>query len=430
MPKEHRPRHGSMGFSPRKRSESPIPHFSSWPDIDGGTPRLQGFAGYKAGMTHAIVVDYRPTSTTSGQEVQVPVTIVEVPPMRVAAVRLYRRVPEGLKTAAEVWAAQLEKELRRVFPIPKDYDAEQAWSKVDATAIDEVRVITYTQPSLVTGVPKKKPDLMENRVGGGSIEDRIKYARGLLGKEIPVTEFCREGSMVDVAAITKGKGWKGHHTRWGTRLLSHLGHTPAESQELEAPTEHRHARKFPAGLCATDGAARRPVRLPSTDGVQQADSENRRQGGRGHAGRRLPPLRESSESVRPAARIDPRAHEAPHSIPRCGSWRIRETREIPGSHVHLPRIEARGVTPWRIRMRRRALRNPRKPSPHPDGAYGLRRPRNQRRPRRRRRPPKRRRRNERRRRSSRVKFTSTRSMATSSRQSNSRRSSGPMSAWI
>src|SRR6266704_2475616 len=127
MPKEHRPRHGSMGFSPRKRSESPIPHFSSWPDVDGGTPRLQGFAGYKAGMTHAIVVDYRPTSTTSGQEVQVPVTVVEV------------------------WASQLEKELRRVFPIPKDYDAEEAWTKVDAASIDEVRVITYTQPSLVTG---------------------------------------------------------------------------------------------------------------------------------------------------------------------------------------------------------------------------------------------------------------------------------------
>src|SRR5437899_2049825 len=99
--------------------------------------------------------------------------------------------------------------------------AEEAWTKGNPAQVDEVRVITYTQPSLVTGVPKKKPDLMENRVGGGSIADRIKYARGLLGKEIPVTEFCREGSMVDVAAITKGKGWQGHHTRWGTRLLSH-----------------------------------------------------------------------------------------------------------------------------------------------------------------------------------------------------------------
>ncbi len=221
MPKEHRPRHGSMGFSPRKRSESPIPHFSSWPDPDGGNPKVQGFAGYKAGMTHAIVVDYRPTSTTSGQEVQIPVTVLEVPPMHVAAVRLYRRAPEGLRTSAEVWSPKLDKELRRVFPIPKDYDIDEAWKKVEPAQVDDVRLITYTQPGLLTGIPKKKPDLMENRVGGGSIEDRIKYARQLLGTDIPVTEFCREGSVVDVAAITKGKGWKGHHTRWGTRLLSH-----------------------------------------------------------------------------------------------------------------------------------------------------------------------------------------------------------------
>ena len=118
MPKEHRPRHGSMGFSPRKRSESPIPHFSSWPEIDGG-PKLQGFAGYKAGMTHAFVVDYRPTSTTAGQEVVIPVTIVETPPMMGAAIRLYHRAPEGLQAFAEVWADKIDTELRRVFPIPK-----------------------------------------------------------------------------------------------------------------------------------------------------------------------------------------------------------------------------------------------------------------------------------------------------------------------
>lgn len=220
MPKHHRPRRGSMAFSPRKRSESPIPHFSSWPDVDGGV-RLQGFAGYKAGMTHATVVDYRPTSTTSGQEVQVPVTVVEVPPMRVAAVRLYRLTPEGLKTFAEIWATRLDKELSRVFPTPKEYNADEAWAKVDPAGVDEVRLVTFTQPALVTGVPKKKPDLMENRVGGGTVGDRLAYARDRLGKEIAVSEFCKDGMMVDVAAITKGKGWVGHHTRFNTRLLSH-----------------------------------------------------------------------------------------------------------------------------------------------------------------------------------------------------------------
>jgi large subunit ribosomal protein L3 len=220
MPKHHRPRRGSMAFSPRKRSESPIPHFSSWPDIDGGV-KVQGFAGYKAGMTHATVVDYRPTSTTSGQEVQIPVTVVEVPPMKVAGVRVYTQTHEGLQTIGEVWAPRLDTELARVFPIPKDYNADEAWTKIDPAQVDEVRLITYTQPTLVTGVPKKKPDLMENRVAGGSTTDRLAYAKERLGKEIAVTEFCKDGSMVDVAAITKGKGWVGHHTRFNTRLLSH-----------------------------------------------------------------------------------------------------------------------------------------------------------------------------------------------------------------
>jgi len=220
MPKEHRPRHGSMGFSPRKRSESPIPHFSSWPEIDGG-PKLQGFAGYKAGMTHAFVVDYRPTSTTSGQEVVIPVTIVETPPMMVAAVRLYRRAPEGLQAFAEVWADKIDTELRRVFPIPKKKHEGDPWAAIDLAVVEDVRAITFTQPSLVTGVPKKKPDVMEQRIAGGTIPERVEYGKSLLGKEVRVSDFCKEGTMVDVAAITKGKGWQGHHTRWGTKLLSH-----------------------------------------------------------------------------------------------------------------------------------------------------------------------------------------------------------------
>ena len=141
--------------------------------------------------------------------------------MKVAGVRLYKQTHEGLKTVGEVWAARLDKELGRVFPIPKEYDADTGWKKVDALQVDDVRLLTYTQPTLVTGVPKKKPELMENRVGGGAVAERIAYAKDRLGKEIPVTEFCKEGSKVDVAAITKGKGWQGHHTRWGTRLLSH-----------------------------------------------------------------------------------------------------------------------------------------------------------------------------------------------------------------
>jgi large subunit ribosomal protein L3 len=219
MPKKHHPKRGSMGYSPRKRARSEIPRFKSWPEREG-EPKLQGFAGYKAGMTHAFVIDYRPTSTTSKQEVRVPVTVLEVPPMKVAAVRLYENTPYGLKTKGEVWAGKVEKELTRRLPIPQKYEPKEAWKKLDKKNVDDVRVLIYTQPKKVSGVPKKTPDLMEVRVGGGTMEERLRYARKLLGKEVKINDFTEEGDMLDVASITKGKGFQGHVQRWGVKLLT------------------------------------------------------------------------------------------------------------------------------------------------------------------------------------------------------------------
>ncbi|TLZ50614.1 MAG: 50S ribosomal protein L3 [Methanobacteriota archaeon] len=220
MPKEGRPRHGSMAYWHRKRALSEVPHFNSWPDGDEG-PKLQGFAGYKAGMTHAFVVDYRPTSTTAGQEVQVPVTVIECPPMKVAAVRFYGRTYEGLQSLGEVWADKLDEELSERAPVAKKAKGEEQWKGIDLPKVEDVRALTYTQPTLVTGIPKKVPELMETRIGGGTIEQRIAYGRSILGKEVRVTDFAKEGAIVDVAAVTKGKGFQGPTKRFGIKLLSH-----------------------------------------------------------------------------------------------------------------------------------------------------------------------------------------------------------------
>jgi len=216
MPKEHRPRHGSMGFSPRKRATSPIPHFSSWPELREG-PKLQGFAGYKAGMTHVFVVDYRKASTTSGQEVAVPVTVVEVPPMRALAVRFYSNQGGALHCAGELWTEKVPKDLDRLAPQPQTRKS----AAVDTTGVEEVRLILQTQPRLVRSGGQKVPEVMETRVGGGTVDQRIAYARSLLGKEVKVTDFTKEGHMIDVASITKGKGWQGATKRWGIKLLRH-----------------------------------------------------------------------------------------------------------------------------------------------------------------------------------------------------------------
>jgi len=220
MGKRHAPRKGSMGYSPRKRARSHIPHFKAWPE-DGETPKLQGFAGYKAGMTHAFVVDYRPTSTTTKQEVQIPVTVLEVPPLKVAAVRGYENSTYGMRTAGEAWARSLDDELERRLPIPDQGNPDGGLKILRKKDLEDVRVLAYTQPKLLSGVPKKKPDLMEFRVGGGTMEQRLDYAAGLLGKEITIRDFTREGVMLDVASITKGKGFQGSVKRWGVKLLTH-----------------------------------------------------------------------------------------------------------------------------------------------------------------------------------------------------------------
>lgn len=221
MPQRRRPRKGSMGYSPRKRARSITARTSSWPEDNGDEARLQGFAGYKAGMTHAFMVDYRPRSTTAGQEVQVPVTVLEVPPMKVCGVRFYSNSPYGKKVVGEVWSGKQDKHLSRRLPVPKDYKEDAAWKKVEKVEFDDLRVLVHTQPALISGLPKKKPELMEIRVGGGTLEARREYAKGVLGKTVTIRDFTNEGTMVDVSSITKGKGWQGVTKRWGTKLLMH-----------------------------------------------------------------------------------------------------------------------------------------------------------------------------------------------------------------
>ncbi|MHB8586008.1 MAG: 50S ribosomal protein L3 [Thermoplasmatota archaeon] len=219
MGQAHRPKKGSHGFSPRVRASSQVPRWSSWPE-GGDAPKIQGFAGYKAGMTHVVLVDYRPHSVTTGQEVQVAATVVEVPPMNVAAVRLYRETPYGLRTTTEAWASNVDERLRMRLTVPKEGSAARLDGAKDGE-VDDVRLLAYTQPTLVTGIPKKTPEIMELRVGGGSVADRLAFAKGKLGQTIQFGDFSKVGQMIDIAAVTKGFGYQGSPVRWGVKLQSH-----------------------------------------------------------------------------------------------------------------------------------------------------------------------------------------------------------------
>ncbi len=215
--KYSRPRRGSLAFSPRKRARDVVPRIRSWPNYEG-EPKLLGFAGYKAGMTHVIMIDDRKNSPTYGEEIVVPVTVLECPPMRVAGIRVYKNTMYGLQIAKEVWTTELDEHLSRRLPLPKKIKTDVE-SLRDVENIAEVRLITYTQPYLITGVPSKTPDVMEYKVGGSDINAVLDYAISKLGKEIRVSEVFQEGAFIDVIAITKGKGFQGPVKRWGVITL-------------------------------------------------------------------------------------------------------------------------------------------------------------------------------------------------------------------
>jgi large subunit ribosomal protein L3 len=224
MAKRSHPRAGSMGYAPRKRARSRIPHSKAWA-TDGAEAKLQGFAGYKVGMTHALALDYRPKSLTSGQEVRMPVTVIETPPMTVAAVRAYERTPYGRKALTEVWAEGLDERLGQRLPLPKKQDADAKWKLVDEASsnggLADVGVLAFTSPRSVTGVDSKTPELMEIRVGGGDVAARLAYAKGVLGKPVTVKDALRSGQMADVQAVTRGFGFESRVVRFGTKLLTH-----------------------------------------------------------------------------------------------------------------------------------------------------------------------------------------------------------------
>jgi len=99
------PRHGSLGFLPRKRTRKHRGKVRSFPRDDSSKGcHFTAFMGYKAGMTHVTRFLIRPNSNWHETEMNEAVTVIETPPMVVVGVVGYTETPRGLKALTTVWA--------------------------------------------------------------------------------------------------------------------------------------------------------------------------------------------------------------------------------------------------------------------------------------------------------------------------------------
>jgi large subunit ribosomal protein L3 len=211
MPNPHHPHRGSMQFWPRARSRKHSARVRTW--AEGKDAKVEGFLGYKIGMTHVYAKENRKKHAREGMDVFTPCTVIECPPMKVYAIRFYRRDEDyGDKIISEVFAKKTDKELKRKLHVSKKDN------KVPEE-FDYLRLVVYSQPKL-TGLGKKKPDMIEVNIGG-SKEDALAKAQELMDKEIRVADVFKEGVLIDVHGVTKGQGFSGVVKKFGVKTLQH-----------------------------------------------------------------------------------------------------------------------------------------------------------------------------------------------------------------
>jgi len=219
--KKHAPKRGSLAYSPRKRAKRQSGRIRFWPHYEG-PPKLLGFSGYKAGMIHVIAIEDRERSLLYGQEKVIPVTILEVPPIRAFGAYILEHSPNGSRAITGILAETQLESLGRILKLPKNYDYKSAHENI-MSQLDrafEVRLLTHTQSNLA-GFPKKNPDVMEIKVGASTPSEALDFALANLGQDITIKDVFAPGQYIDTSGVTKGKGFQGPVKKWGIRIRHH-----------------------------------------------------------------------------------------------------------------------------------------------------------------------------------------------------------------
>jgi len=217
--KHSQPRRGSIAYLPRGRAKSMEARIRAWPKIISDEPKLLGHAGFKAGCVQLVSVDDRDKTPNAGKQLVSLGTVIVTPPLLIIGVRGYSKDVNGKHAYFDIYANDTPKNIERAFNIkPNEESITQAEKSLKH--IKEIFAIVAVTPNLA-GLEQKKPYIFEISVSGGDIPKQFSFVKELLGKEVKIEQVFENGVTVDVAAITKGKGWEGPITRWGVKRKQH-----------------------------------------------------------------------------------------------------------------------------------------------------------------------------------------------------------------
>ncbi|MFM7796505.1 MAG: 50S ribosomal protein L3 [Candidatus Nitrosotenuis sp.] len=217
--KHSQPRRGSLAYLPRGRAKSMEARIRTWPEITSEEPKLLGYAGFKVGCIQIVSIDDREKTPNHGKQLVSLGTVVATPPISIIGVRGYYENINGSHALFDVYSNDIPKQVSRLFTLkPQDGALERAEKMLNRTS--ELFAIVAVLPNNA-GISQKKPYVFEVAVKGGDLKKQFDFVKSLFGKQVKVEEVFELGSSVDVASITKGKGWEGPITRWGVKKKQH-----------------------------------------------------------------------------------------------------------------------------------------------------------------------------------------------------------------
>jgi large subunit ribosomal protein L3 len=191
----------------------------AWPEISSEEPKLLAHAGFKAGCVQIVSIDDREKTPNAGKQLVSLGTVLVTPPILVVGVRGYSKDPNGLHAEFDVYAEDIPKQVSKHITLKNKEKALENAEKI-LGRIKEIFAIVTITPNTV-GLEQKKPYIFEAAVKGGDVQKQFAFVKDLLGKEVKIDQVFETGSGVDVAAITKGKGWQGVITRMGVKRKQH-----------------------------------------------------------------------------------------------------------------------------------------------------------------------------------------------------------------
>lgn len=279
MPRYHKPRRGSRAFI-RKRADGIRVRKRG---LRLGEPTPLGFIGFKAGMTHAVVVPLDDKGEPKREDKTImPITVIDAPPLVVLGLRAYTMTPYGktvmresrrlpdpndvvertagkfyytfdgdvkleerevdeermkflkkrpLKERTDTYLKDLERRIRYPKKEGKPARDEESFSKrlkelfELAHRVEELRLIVGTYPRLAH--IKKVPDIFEIGIGirpdatAEEVREIISNRAARVGSFLFPDEVLKPGEYVDAIGITKGHGFTGVIKRFGVKRLMH-----------------------------------------------------------------------------------------------------------------------------------------------------------------------------------------------------------------